>query len=131
MLLGVLMTLALLLASGVALAATINGTNGADFLVGTRQADTIKGFRGDDIIGGKDGADTLRGYEGNDITDGQAQSDTLTGGPGRDNIITGPGSEDAVFAEDGQQDLICIDPRSGATVESDDDEDILISSNSC
>ena len=53
MLLGALMTLALLLASGVALAATINGTNRADFLVGTRQADTIKGFGGDDIIGGK------------------------------------------------------------------------------
>ena len=74
---------------------------------------------------------TLYGGEGNDIIDGQAQSDTLTGGPGRDNIITGPGSEDVVYAEDGQQDLICIDPRSGATVESDDEEDILISSNSC
>jgi Ca2+-binding RTX toxin-like protein len=34
--LGALMTLALLLASGVALAATINGTDRADFLVGTR-----------------------------------------------------------------------------------------------
>jgi hypothetical protein len=41
MLLGALITLALLLASGAALAATINGTNRADFLVGTRHADTI------------------------------------------------------------------------------------------
>jgi hypothetical protein len=90
--LGALMTLALLLASGVALAATINGTDRAD---------------------------------------GQAQSDDLYGGPGQDNLITGPGSEDAVFAEDGQQDLICIDPRSGATIESDDPDDVVISSNSC
>ena len=65
------------------------------------------------------------------IADGQARSDNLYGGPSRDNLITGPGSEDAVFAEDGQQDLICIDPRSGATVESDDPEDEIISSGSC
>ena len=56
--------------------------------------------------------------------------DEMRGGPGRDNLITGPGSDDAVFAEDGQQDLICVDPRSGATVESDP-EDVLISSGSC
>ena len=64
MLLGALMTLALLLASGVALAATINGTNGPDRLVGTPKGDTIQGFRGDDIIRGKGSGDTLRGYGG-------------------------------------------------------------------
>jgi hypothetical protein len=46
MLLGASMVLALLLASGAALAATINGTGRADFLVGTRHADTIKALVG-------------------------------------------------------------------------------------
>jgi hypothetical protein len=46
MLLGALMTLALLLACGVALAATINGTNGDDRLLGTSRSDTIQGFGG-------------------------------------------------------------------------------------
>src|SRR5919112_3537914 len=79
MTLGAFMTLALLLASGVALAATINGTNGADFLIGTPNTDTINGYKGDDIIGGKDAADTLRGYEGNDIINGGDDNDSLYG----------------------------------------------------
>jgi hypothetical protein len=44
MLLGALMTFVLLLACGVALAATITGTDGADFLEGTPRGDTIQGF---------------------------------------------------------------------------------------
>ena len=42
------MALAVVVASGVALAATINGTNHADRLVGTSKRDTIKGFGGGD-----------------------------------------------------------------------------------
>jgi Ca2+-binding RTX toxin-like protein len=91
----------------------------------------MRGGPGDDKLYGGPGSDTLYGGDGNDIADGQAQSDDLYGGPGQDNLITGPGSEDAVFAEDGQQDLICIDPRSGATIESDDPDDVVMSSNSC
>jgi hypothetical protein len=41
------------------------------------------------------------------------------------------GYSHAKFAEDGQQDLACIDPRSGATIEMDDKQDVAISSYSC
>src|SRR5215203_6051236 len=55
------MALAVVVASGVALAATINGNNHADRLVGTAKRDTIKGFGGGDYISGMGRHDTLYG----------------------------------------------------------------------
>lgn len=71
-----LMALALLLASGVALAATIDGTAKADFLVGT-------------------------------------------------------GQNERIFAGDGEQDLICVNPGSSGTLVTDDPEDELVENESC
>jgi hypothetical protein len=47
------MTAALVVASGVALAANLNGTNRADTLVGTPRGDSIKGFGGGDTLRAK------------------------------------------------------------------------------
>jgi Ca2+-binding RTX toxin-like protein len=80
----VTMASALLLASGVALAATINcvvgvtclGTEGDDTIIGTDQSDPFMfGHDGNDLLRGRDGADRLEGGMGND---------TLNGGRGRD-----------------------------------------------
>ena len=81
--------------------AVINGTNGADTLVGTSGDDEINGWAGNDTLIGSAGADKLNGGEGVDTVDysastsgvnvdirpgtglagvgGDAQGDTLTG----------------------------------------------------
>jgi Ca2+-binding RTX toxin-like protein len=77
------MTLALLLAAGVALAATVtckvgvacNGTTSADTITGTTSNDTIKGLGGNDTIKALDGIDKINGGPKND---------TMNGGPGND-----------------------------------------------
>src|SRR5215211_5448869 len=134
------MALAVVVASGVALAATINGTNHADRLVGNAKRDTIKGFGGGDYISGMGrhdtlyggaGDDTIRGGKGDDTTDGQAGGDTLVGGSGHDRIIAGTGNNHHVFARDGQQDLICVDPHSTGTIETQDPQDRFIFNRSC
>jgi hypothetical protein len=117
-----LMATALVVASGVALAATLNGTNRADTLVGTPKIDSINGFGGGDTLRGKGSADNLRGFTG---------SDDLYGGPGHDRIISGICSRHRVFAGDGEQDLICVDPNSNGVIETADPEDTFIFNRSC
>ena len=53
------------------------------------------------------------------------------GGPGNDRIIAGTGDNHRVFAGDGEQDLICVDPNSGGTVVTEDPEDEFIFNRSC
>jgi Ca2+-binding RTX toxin-like protein len=65
------MALALLLASGMALAVNEVGTDGPDTLRGTN------------------GADNLLGADANDDLFGLGGSDNLLGGPGRDNVLGG------------------------------------------
>jgi hypothetical protein len=69
----------MLLASGVALAATITGTDGNDVLAGTRYADSIGAGAGDDRVNGRAGNDKIWGGDG---------EDKLYGGKGRDRIYT-------------------------------------------
>jgi Ca2+-binding RTX toxin-like protein len=77
------MALALLLAAGVALAATVtcqvgvacNGTSSGDTITGTTSNDTIKGLGGND---------TIRALEGIDKINGGPNNDTMNGGPGND-----------------------------------------------
>ena len=52
---------AMLLASGVALAATFDGTPGPDTFVGTDRPDDIRGRGGDDTLSGAGAIDRLRG----------------------------------------------------------------------
>jgi hypothetical protein len=78
------MTLALLLAGGVALAATkqcqvgvvCNGTSSADTITGTNSNDTINGLAGNDSISARDGSDKINGGPNNDTMDGGASNDT-------------------------------------------------------
>ena len=78
--------------------AVINGTSGADNLVGTIPNDTIYGL---------DGSDTLDGGSGNDILDGGNGDDVLIGGTGNDTLTGGAGNDRFFFnARDFGQDTI-------------------------
>lgn len=110
----VAMTLTML-AAGVALAATINGTTGDDRLSGTAAADTINGFAGNDDIFGLDGADTVQGGPGQDYLSGGIGNDEVFGGQGPDEVyglagndrLSGETEGDQIFAaNDGQRDTI-------------------------
>ena len=78
------MALALLLAGGVALAATVtcqvgvacNGTSSGDTITGTTSNDTIKGLGGNDKISALDGIDKINGGPKNDTMNGAAGNDT-------------------------------------------------------
>lgn len=74
------LAVAMLLLSGVALAATISGNNRDNDIRGTRFADTIDAKGGEDRVRGGRGNDKIWGGDGND---------TLVGGKGRDRIYTG------------------------------------------
>jgi Ca2+-binding RTX toxin-like protein len=76
---------AVLLATGVALAATIHGTAGNDTLKGTSSADSLYGYGGDDSLEGLEGADGLLGGSGVDIILGGPGSDEIDGESGNDN----------------------------------------------
>jgi Ca2+-binding RTX toxin-like protein len=113
---------ALLVASGVALAATINcagncvGTPAPDRLIGSTASqtmrglgggDSISGYRGEDDVEGNGGNDAVYGGLGDDRVYGNAGNDYVEGDYGHDYINTGKGS-DRVAARDGYKDrIIC------------------------
>jgi Ca2+-binding RTX toxin-like protein len=96
------MVVALLLASGVALAVTKIGGPGPDTLRGTNGADNLLGNGGNDVLYALGGRDTLLGGEGKDWVLGgnqrhpQGGEKTLLGGPGNDGVAIGRGSSNAV-----------------------------------
>jgi Ca2+-binding RTX toxin-like protein len=105
LLLGTMLLLALVQASGAHSAAqgaarkprcTIVGTPGPDLLAGTPARDVICGLGGGDVIDAGPGNDIIRGGPGND---------KLVGGPGRDSIEGGAGN-DVILAWDGQRDFV-------------------------
>lgn len=104
---------ALLLGTGVALAAAVSGTQGNDTLRGTRQADQIYGLNGNDTLYGRSGSDELYGGAGNDNLYGAAQNDELYGGSGFDNLFGGSGSDFINSADRGTPDLIDCGNRDG------------------
>jgi RTX calcium-binding nonapeptide repeat (4 copies) len=119
--------LVVLVACGVALAASINcptgpggvcnGTNQGDALYGTPNVDRMYGYgtgdlmngygAGDFMYGGDERGlgDKMRGGTGADLVNGQRGNDLIEGGPGRDTLKTGRGS-DRVEAKDGFKDTI-------------------------
>lgn len=104
--------LTLVLASGVAFAAVIDGTPGDDSdLNGTRKSDTIRGFGGDDTLRGLESSDKLSGGAGDDLLRGMNGDDLLLGGAGRDEIY-GQRGADRVVGGSGN-DLIVVDLPSG------------------
>jgi len=110
--------LACLVYASVAVATTINGTNGPDTIIGTTHADTIDGKAGLDTIFGLSGNDKIKGGpgddaiqgdgtcppktknidlcnqnagSGNDDIEGNAGDDVIVGGRGDDKISGGSG----------------------------------------
>ena len=80
------MTLVVLVAGGVALAATIVGTDNDETLIGTRYADFIRAEGGNDVVRGLGGPDQLYGNEGRDEVVGGYGEDKLYGGNGNDRL---------------------------------------------
>ena len=100
------MALALLMASGVALAVNKVGTDGPDTLRGTNRADNLSGEGGNDILVGLAGKDNLLGGPGKDVVIGGKDPDhisggdkNLVGGPGNDFVLAGKGSDNVVGNE--------------------------------
>ena len=96
------MALALLLASGVALAVNKIGTNGPDTLRGTNGDDNLLGKDGNDILLSLAGNDTLLGGPGKDVVNGGSLAEpfagnkTLVGEDGNDAVQGGLGSDNSV-----------------------------------
>jgi RTX calcium-binding nonapeptide repeat (4 copies) len=84
------MGLAVLLATGVALAANIKGDENNNVLTGTSSRDTIIPFGGNDTVYALGGNDDVRHSYGNDYIFGGSGDDTLRGGFGNDVIWGGP-----------------------------------------
>ncbi len=94
------MALALLLATGLAWAATKMGTPENDRIIGTPQAD---------LIDAKGGDDSVRAKAGNDDTWGRSGEDRLFGGTGNDDIHTGGDFPDVVDCGPGRKDFVTYD----------------------
>ena len=112
-------TLALVLAAGVAWAATVQcqenapgdpvqvclGTTGADTITGTSGVDWIRGLGGADLARGMGGSDIVQGGKGKDIVKGLGGPDTfLFGGESGPQFEGGPftdASDDYVYGGDG------------------------------
>jgi Ca2+-binding RTX toxin-like protein len=109
----------LLLGGGVALADTIDGTSGADDLVGTDQddvihasggADYVSGLAGPDLLYAGAGNDTVVGRDGNDRIYGNAGTDMLFGNHNNDTINSaGDGVKDVVKCGQGDADTAYVD----------------------
>ena len=119
------MVVALLLASGVALAVTKVGTNAPDTLRGTNQADTLLGRDANDILIALAGDDKLLGERGKDIVFGgnERRRDVgrllrghknMVGGSGNDSVVGGRGS-DHILGEEGNDLLLDGPEREFAT----------------
>jgi Ca2+-binding RTX toxin-like protein len=110
----VAMTLALLLASGVAWAVNKIGTDGSDTLRGTNKADNLLGKGGNDKLFGLAGRDNLLGGSGKDMVFGGNErrlsggDKNLVGGSGNDEILGGLGV-DNILGEEGN-DLVADGP---------------------
>ena len=101
-LLPAVMALTIVVASGVALAATITGTANDERLIGTRYADTIRAGGGDDVVRALEGADRINGGNGRDTLYGGSGNDRLysedifsQSGAYRDVVECGPGNDTA------------------------------------
>ncbi len=90
---------------GAASAAVVEGTPGADDLVGGNAPDTLLGGPGRDSLDGRGGDDVLRGEEGDDTLIDLAGDDVLRGGLGDDTFGGNPG-DDEVFGGSGDDTIL-------------------------
>jgi len=107
----VAMAAALVLGSGVALAALVEGNNSANTLTGTNSADTIRANGGNDLVWALSGRDQVYGGYGADQLYGNRYGDTIFGGKGTDRLYGGYGN-DHIVSQDlnsrgiGQRDVV-------------------------
>src|SRR5918997_1440683 len=94
----VAMLAAMVLGSGVALAATIVGTNNADTRSGTVNRDTMYGLGGNDTLKGLGGNDEIHGDAGND--------ENLNGGFWQEEVSAGSGNDTIYASYDNAVDTI-------------------------
>jgi Ca2+-binding RTX toxin-like protein len=71
----------------------LNGTSGADLILGLDGNDTLNGLDGNDLLCGGAKNDTLNGGANSDTLRGEAGNDTLTGGANADFFSGGPGND--------------------------------------
>ena len=102
-------SLLLALSAGVALAATLFGTDATDNLAGTRGDDVLSGRGGGDIMIGRPGDDVVLGGAGPDNVSGDGGKDLLYGGAGGDQVYADDGRRDAVSCGGGT-DTVFVDP---------------------
>jgi hypothetical protein len=124
-----MMSLGVMLLSGVALAVTMTctlhcqGTNGPDTLIGTASKNSIGGRQGADYIAGKAAADALYANRDNDEVRGGGGPDRIFGGMHSDSdTLYGDNGNDTIYAVDefspGWQDYIdCGDGTDTAYVD--------------
>jgi len=96
----------LVLASGVALADTIDGTSGADDLIGTDKDDVIHASGGKDYLSGLGGPDVLYAGAGNDTVVGREGNDRIYANMGSDMLFGEEGNDTIDSAGDGQRDVV-------------------------
>lgn len=100
--------LVLVLATGIALAATIKGTDRDDFLRGTNGADNIGARGGNDEVRARAGNDQVFGGTNSDTLYGMENNDLIVGGRGNDRLDGGTGNDTLKSHFDGQRDnLTC------------------------
>ena len=87
------MAVALMLGSGTALAALVEGNNGDNGLTGTPRADIIHAYGGDDLVSALEGRDEVHGGYGADTLYGNRYGDTIFGGYGTDRLYGGYGDD--------------------------------------
>lgn len=109
------------LAAGVAVAATLTGTQGNDTINGTSSADTIKGFAGNDTLSGRLGNDVVLGGLGSDIMFGDKGGDTMRGNVGGDTLQGGSGNDTLEAGNDAATDYVyCGDGNDTASIKAND-----------
>jgi hypothetical protein len=114
----------LLLASGIALAVTIEGNNNPNTITGTAENDTLVGYGGADTISGLEGSDSISGGDGSDKLFGSDEhqsttrgaSENIAGGRGDDTIVGGYGADDLSGGAD--DDTILEGPADDASEDS-------------
>ena len=79
---------------------TINGSSGADLILGLNGDDTINAGSGNDLVCGGNGSGTVNAGDGDDTVDGGSGNDVILGGAGRDILIGGQGNDRLEGGED-------------------------------
>jgi Ca2+-binding RTX toxin-like protein len=89
----------LVVASGVALAKNITGTEQGQRIVGTKFADHINALGGDDVVLGYRGADKIRGGDDNDQQYGGRGKDVIRSEGGFRDLVNGGRGIDTCYVD--------------------------------